>query len=97
MLLRCVATPRDVGQRVGFVATVQNYLYLYEAPARVVINSRTGTIVTGKDEAVRGYYPRRPDRHHRRNPNGVAAQCPCRRETTSHQVSGIESRRHTHV
>lgn len=45
-----VSAPRDVGQRVGFVATLQNFDFTpEEAPARVVINSRTGTIVIGKD------------------------------------------------
>ena len=45
-----VTAPREVGQRVGFLATVENFDFTpAEAPARVVINSRTGTIVIGKD------------------------------------------------
>ena len=45
-----VTAPRDVGQRVGFVATLENFEFTpADAPARVVINSRTGTIVIGKD------------------------------------------------
>ena len=45
-----VTAPRDVGQRVGFLATVENFDFEpADAPARVVINSRTGTIVIGQD------------------------------------------------
>lgn len=45
-----VMAPRDVGQRVGFVATIENFDFTpAAAPARVVINSRTGTIVIGQD------------------------------------------------
>lgn len=45
-----VSAPRDVGQRVRFVATLENFEFTpADAPARVVINSRTGTIVIGKD------------------------------------------------
>lgn len=45
-----VSAPRDVGQRVGFLATLENFEFTpADAPARVVINSRTGTIVIGKD------------------------------------------------
>ncbi|MCC2615089.1 flagellar basal body P-ring protein FlgI [Aestuariibacter halophilus] len=45
-----VTAPRDVGQRVGFVATLENFEFTpADAPARVVINSRTGTIVIGQD------------------------------------------------
>lgn len=45
-----VSAPREAGQRVGFVATLQNFDFTpAEAPARVVINSRSGTIVIGKD------------------------------------------------
>ena len=45
-----VSAPRDVGQRVGFVATLQDFDFTpADAPARVVINSRTGTIVIGKE------------------------------------------------
>jgi flagellar P-ring protein precursor FlgI len=45
-----VSVPRDVGRRVGFVATLENFEFTpAKAPARVVINSRTGTIVIGQD------------------------------------------------
>lgn len=45
-----VTAPRDVGQRVGFLATIENFEFTpATAPARVVINSRTGTIVIGQD------------------------------------------------
>ena len=45
-----VSAPRDVGQRVGFLATLENFEFEPgKAPARVVINSRTGTIVIGQD------------------------------------------------
>jgi flagellar P-ring protein precursor FlgI len=47
-----VTAPRDVGQRVGFMATLENFQFTpARAPARVVINSRTGTIVIGQDIA----------------------------------------------
>jgi len=45
-----VSAPRDVGDRVGFLATIENFEFTpASAPARVVINSRTGTIVIGQD------------------------------------------------
>lgn len=45
-----VTAPRDVGQRVGFLATLENFEFTpARASARVVINSRTGTIVIGED------------------------------------------------
>nr|WP_034474646.1 flagellar basal body P-ring protein FlgI [Aestuariibacter salexigens] len=45
-----VSAPRDVGQRVGFLATLENFEFTpAKASARVVINSRTGTIVIGQD------------------------------------------------
>ena len=45
-----VTAPRDVGQRVGFLATLENFEFTpAKASARVVINSRTGTIVIGED------------------------------------------------
>jgi flagellar P-ring protein precursor FlgI len=45
-----VTAPRDVGQRVGFLATLQNFEFTpARSSARVVINSRTGTIVIGQD------------------------------------------------
>jgi flagellar P-ring protein precursor FlgI len=45
-----VSAPRDVGQRVGFLATLENFEFTpAKAAAKVVINSRTGTIVIGQD------------------------------------------------
>lgn len=45
-----VTAPREPAQRVGFLATLENFEFTpSDAPARVVINSRTGTIVIGKD------------------------------------------------
>jgi len=45
-----VSAPRDVSQRVGFVATIENFEFVpATAPARIVVNSRTGTIVIGQD------------------------------------------------
>lgn len=45
-----VSAPRGAGQRVGFLATLENFEFTpADAPARVVINSRTGTIVIGQD------------------------------------------------
>lgn len=45
-----VTAPRDIGQRVGFLAALENFEFTpADAPARVVINSRTGTIVIGQD------------------------------------------------
>ena len=45
-----VTAPRDVGQRVGFLATLENFEFTpAKASARLVINSRTGTIVIGED------------------------------------------------
>ena len=44
-----VSAPRDPGQRVGFLATLENFQFTpAEAPARIIINSRTGTIVIGQ-------------------------------------------------
>lgn len=49
-----VSAPRDVGQRVGFLATIENFEFTPAiAPARVVINSRTGTIVIGQEVRLR--------------------------------------------
>lgn len=49
-----VSAPRDVGQRVGFLATIENFTFTTAiAPARVVINSRTGTIVIGQEVRLR--------------------------------------------
>jgi len=45
-----VTAPRDRSQRVGFLATIENFEFQpATAPARIVINSRTGTIVIGQD------------------------------------------------
>lgn len=45
-----VSAPREVGARVGFLATIENFEFEpARAPARIVINSRTGTIVIGED------------------------------------------------
>lgn len=45
-----VSAPRDVGSRVSFLATLENFDFTpARAPAKVVINSRTGTIVIGQD------------------------------------------------
>jgi flagellar P-ring protein precursor FlgI len=45
-----VSAPRDQAQRVSFLATIENFEFQpASAPARVVINSRTGTIVIGQD------------------------------------------------
>jgi flagellar P-ring protein precursor FlgI len=45
-----VMAPRDQSQRVGFLATIENFEFQPAiAPARIVINSRTGTIVIGQD------------------------------------------------
>lgn len=49
-----VSAPRDVGQRVGFLATIENFEFTPAVgPARVVINSRTGTIVIGQEVRLR--------------------------------------------
>jgi flagellar P-ring protein precursor FlgI len=49
-----VSAPRDVGQRVGFLATIENFEFTPAiGPARVVINSRTGTIVIGQEVRLR--------------------------------------------
>jgi flagellar P-ring protein precursor FlgI len=45
-----VMAPRDRSRRVGFLATIENFEFQpATAPARIVINSRTGTIVIGQD------------------------------------------------
>jgi flagellar P-ring protein FlgI len=49
-----VSAPRDVGQRVGFLATLENFEFEpAEASARVIVNSRTGTIVIGENVRLR--------------------------------------------
>lgn len=48
-----VTAPRDVAQRVGFVAFLEDLqLQPGEAAARVIVNSRTGTIVIGSHVRV---------------------------------------------
>jgi flagellar P-ring protein precursor FlgI len=45
-----VSAPREPGQRVGFLATLENFGFTpAEGAARVVVNSRTGTIVIGQN------------------------------------------------
>jgi flagellar P-ring protein precursor FlgI len=45
-----VLAPRDIGQRVSYIATLENIQFQpADAPAKVIVNSRTGTIVIGKD------------------------------------------------
>nr|WP_245538982.1 flagellar basal body P-ring protein FlgI [Thioflavicoccus mobilis] len=48
-----VLAPDDVGERVGFVALIENLrVEPADAPARVIINSRTGTVVIGQHVVV---------------------------------------------
>lgn len=48
-----VAAPRDAGQRVAFVSIVENLtLEPGVAPAKVIVNSRTGTVVIGSHVRV---------------------------------------------
>lgn len=45
-----VIAPRDIGQRVAYISTLENVNVVpADAPARVIVNSRTGTIVIGKN------------------------------------------------
>ncbi|MCL1125452.1 flagellar basal body P-ring protein FlgI [Shewanella surugensis] len=45
-----VSAPRDVSQRVSFLATLENVqVEVAHGSAKVIVNSRTGTIVVGKD------------------------------------------------
>ncbi len=49
-----VTAPRDAAQRVGFVAFLEDIeLQPGDAPARVIVNSRTGTIVIGSHVRVK--------------------------------------------
>ena len=49
-----VTAPRDPDQRVAFMSLLENVkVKPGEAPARVIINSRTGTIVVGENVTVR--------------------------------------------
>jgi flagellar P-ring protein precursor FlgI len=48
-----VRSPQDPTQRVGWIASIQNLdVTPGEAPARVIVNSRTGTVVIGSDVKV---------------------------------------------
>lgn len=48
-----VSAPRDVGQRVAFLSVLENLeVEPAEASAKIIINSRTGTIVIGKHVQV---------------------------------------------
>jgi len=48
-----VAAPVDQGQRIAYVATLENVLVEPgTAPARVIVNSRTGTVVIGANVRV---------------------------------------------
>lgn len=48
-----VRVPSDPGERVAFVTTIENLtLEPGEAPARVVVNARTGTVVIGRHVRV---------------------------------------------
>lgn len=48
-----VTAPRDISQRVSYIATLENLQFTPgDAAARVVVNSRTGTIVIGKDVRI---------------------------------------------
>jgi flagellar P-ring protein precursor FlgI len=48
-----VAAPVDAGQRIAYVATLENVeIEPGTAPARVIVNSRTGTVVIGADVRV---------------------------------------------
>jgi flagellar P-ring protein precursor FlgI len=49
-----VTAPRDADQRVSFMSLLENVeVQPGEAPARIIINSRTGTIVVGEHVRVR--------------------------------------------
>lgn len=49
----CVNAPRDAAQRVSFVSLLENIeLQPGEAAAKVVVNSRTGTVVIGQNVRV---------------------------------------------
>lgn len=48
-----VAAPRDASQRVAFLSVIENLTFEPgEAPARVIVNSRTGTVVIGSHVRV---------------------------------------------
>ncbi len=49
-----VMAPRDIGQRVSYISTLENLEFVpADAPAKVIVNSRTGTIVIGQDVKLR--------------------------------------------
>lgn len=49
-----VTAPQDAGQRVEFIAVLENLtLDPGEAPAKVIVNSRTGTVVIGSNVRVK--------------------------------------------
>ncbi|MCU4676430.1 flagellar basal body P-ring protein FlgI [Catenovulum sp. 2E275] len=49
-----VMAPRDIGQRVSYISTIENLEFTpADAPAKVIVNSRTGTIVIGKEVRLR--------------------------------------------
>ncbi|MDF9397774.1 flagellar basal body P-ring protein FlgI [Vibrio sp. 1180_3] len=44
-----IRAPRDVGQRVAFLSAIENIEFdLADGSAKIIVNSRTGTIVVGK-------------------------------------------------
>lgn len=48
-----INAPRDIAQRVGFVSFIENLEFQPgEAPARVIVNSRSGTVVIGNHVKV---------------------------------------------
>ncbi len=48
-----IKAPRDISQRVGFMAFIENLEFQPgEAPARVIVNSRSGTVVIGNHVKV---------------------------------------------
>ncbi|MBU2884070.1 flagellar basal body P-ring protein FlgI [Psychrosphaera sp. B3R10] len=45
-----VIAPRDIGQRVAYLSTLENLEFTpADTSAKIIVNSRTGTIVIGKD------------------------------------------------
>ena len=48
-----VSAPREIPQRVAFVSVIENIeIKLGETAAKIIVNSRTGTIVIGKNVSV---------------------------------------------
>ncbi len=48
-----VIAPKDKGQRVGFVSMIENFTFKPgEAAAKIIVNSRTGTVVIGRNVIV---------------------------------------------